>query len=187
MLMYWSLNIPKPLINDISSDFPSALQDVESAIRAAFIWQRSCVQSHSSIVGGCKKQTGRQWSWQTSILAWTGSQTRESKKLQLDWRIPSAIWKLSSESFSEHISSLQFLLGCVGRAVCYNTSFFFFFVSLSHCGLTDDCCAELASGCASQESIISALDLSCNNLQDKGVRKLCVGLKSPQCKLEKLS
>ncbi|XP_044202479.1 NACHT, LRR and PYD domains-containing protein 3-like [Thunnus albacares] len=59
-------------------------------------------------------------------------------------------------------------------------------LNLSHCSLTDECCAEIASGLASKESI-SELDLSGNALLDKGVKKLCVGLKSPQCKLDKLS
>ncbi|KAA8594526.1 hypothetical protein FQN60_011661 [Etheostoma spectabile] len=58
-------------------------------------------------------------------------------------------------------------------------------LNLSHCSLTDDCCAEL--GFASQGCVIRELDLSGNNLQDKGVKKLCVGLRSPQSKLEKLS
>lgn len=164
--------------------FPSAFQDVGSLVRVAFIWRMSCGQSRSSTLSGFKKQTGRQSSWKTLISAWTASETLESKKFRLDWRIPTATWKLSSESFRKQYSSLQYLLRWVGRTVCYNILFCF---SLSHCSLTDDCCAELASGCASKESIISELDLSCNEIQDKGVRKLCTGLRSPQCKLEKLS
>uniref|UniRef100_A0A3P8SYX7 Uncharacterized protein n=1 Tax=Amphiprion percula TaxID=161767 RepID=A0A3P8SYX7_AMPPE len=60
-------------------------------------------------------------------------------------------------------------------------------LNLSHCGLTDDCCSELASGFASIKSVISDLDLSSNDLRDKGMKKLlhrgvegclagCVGL-----------
>ncbi|XP_041838720.1 NACHT, LRR and PYD domains-containing protein 12-like isoform X2 [Melanotaenia boesemani] len=53
-------------------------------------------------------------------------------------------------------------------------------LNLSHCSLTDECCAELAAGLGCQENI-SELDLSGNYLQDKGVKKLCMGLKSPLC------
>uniref|UniRef100_A0A3B4FDP7 NACHT domain-containing protein n=1 Tax=Pundamilia nyererei TaxID=303518 RepID=A0A3B4FDP7_9CICH len=48
--------------------------------------------------------------------------------------------------------------------------------SLTYCSLTDSCCAELASGLMSKENILSELDLSHNNLQDKGVKKLYIGL-----------
>nr|XP_019939814.1 PREDICTED: NACHT, LRR and PYD domains-containing protein 14-like isoform X2 [Paralichthys olivaceus] len=60
-------------------------------------------------------------------------------------------------------------------------------LNLSRCSLTQDCCAELASTFSSKDSCMTDLDLSENDLQDKGVRKLCVGLRNPQCKLEKLS
>lgn len=59
--------------------------------------------------------------------------------------------------------------------------------SLSHCCLSDECCDELASGLASSDSRISELDLSGNELQDRGVKKLCVGLKSRSCTLTSLA
>lgn len=59
-------------------------------------------------------------------------------------------------------------------------------LNLSCCGLTDKCCEELASTFASEDSVITEVDLSSNDLHDKGVKKLCVGLRNPQCKLEKL-
>lgn len=68
----------------------------------------------------------------------------------------------------------------------YAAKRFLFPFSLSRCGLTDNCCAELASLFVLRQSNIKELDLSDNNLQDKGAKKFCVGLKSPQCKLEKL-
>uniref|UniRef100_A0A3B4F9M5 NACHT domain-containing protein n=1 Tax=Pundamilia nyererei TaxID=303518 RepID=A0A3B4F9M5_9CICH len=52
-------------------------------------------------------------------------------------------------------------------------------LNLTYCSLTDSCCAELASGLMSKENILSELDLSHNNLQDKGVKKLYIGLQSP--------
>lgn len=69
----------------------------------------------------------------------------------------------------------------------FTESLVLFHFSMSYCGLTDDCCAELASGLGSNDSIISELDLSGNVFRDKGVRKLCTALKSLDCNLEKLS
>ncbi|XP_034997341.2 NACHT, LRR and PYD domains-containing protein 14 isoform X2 [Hippoglossus stenolepis] len=60
-------------------------------------------------------------------------------------------------------------------------------LNLSRCSLTHGCCAELASTLASKTGSVTELDLSENDLQDKGLRKLCVGLRNPQCKLQKLS
>ncbi|KAM3864843.1 NACHT, LRR and PYD domains-containing protein 14-like [Diretmus argenteus] len=60
-------------------------------------------------------------------------------------------------------------------------------LNLSHCRLTKDCCKDLSSCFASEDCTLTELDLSGNNLQDKGLRKLCVGLGQARCKMEKLS
>ncbi|XP_072318691.1 NACHT, LRR and PYD domains-containing protein 14-like [Eucyclogobius newberryi] len=57
-------------------------------------------------------------------------------------------------------------------------------ISLIDCGLTCDCCSDLASRLSS--SSCPELDLSSNYIQDRGVKRLCVALKSPQCGLRKL-
>lgn len=89
----------KTLFTTFSYYFYSVFQDVESLVLAAFIWQRFCVRSRSSTAGSFyKKQTGRQSSCETLTSAWTSSETPESKEFQTGWRIPTAIWKLSSES-----------------------------------------------------------------------------------------
>uniref|UniRef100_A0A8B9L4J7 NACHT domain-containing protein n=1 Tax=Astyanax mexicanus TaxID=7994 RepID=A0A8B9L4J7_ASTMX len=59
-------------------------------------------------------------------------------------------------------------------------------VILPKCNLTGKSCAALASALSSNSSCIRELDLSYNKLQDSGVKLLCDGLKSSQCKLEKL-
>ncbi|XP_029920345.1 NACHT, LRR and PYD domains-containing protein 14-like [Myripristis murdjan] len=60
-------------------------------------------------------------------------------------------------------------------------------LNLSNCGLTERCCQGLASGFASEESVIAEVDLSDNDLKDKGMKRLCVGLQNPHCKMKKLA
>ncbi|XP_055042869.2 NLR family CARD domain-containing protein 3-like [Misgurnus anguillicaudatus] len=52
---------------------------------------------------------------------------------------------------------------------------------LANCHLTDQSCEIVASALRSS---LRELDLTNNDLQDSGVKILCTGLKSPQCKLE---
>ncbi|XP_066512908.1 ribonuclease inhibitor-like [Hoplias malabaricus] len=56
---------------------------------------------------------------------------------------------------------------------------------LNYCDLSEDSCDSLAS-VLSSDSTLKELDLSDNDLEDSGVKKLCDGLKSPRCKLETL-
>uniref|UniRef100_A0A672HMV4 B30.2/SPRY domain-containing protein n=1 Tax=Salarias fasciatus TaxID=181472 RepID=A0A672HMV4_SALFA len=58
---------------------------------------------------------------------------------------------------------------------------------LSSCGLSERSCGALSSVLSSQSSSLTHLDLSNNDLQDSGVKRLSLGLESPHCKLEALS
>ncbi|KAI4794275.1 hypothetical protein KUCAC02_032161 [Chaenocephalus aceratus] len=57
---------------------------------------------------------------------------------------------------------------------------------LSGCKLSERSCEALSSVLSSQSSSLRDLDLSNNDLQDSGVKKLCAGLQSPLCELETL-
>ncbi|XP_055015068.1 NACHT, LRR and PYD domains-containing protein 3-like [Boleophthalmus pectinirostris] len=57
---------------------------------------------------------------------------------------------------------------------------------LSSCNLSERSCEALSSVLSSQSSSLTVLDLSLNDLKDSGLKMLCVGLKSPYCKLEQL-
>ncbi|XP_039598557.1 NACHT, LRR and PYD domains-containing protein 3-like [Polypterus senegalus] len=60
-------------------------------------------------------------------------------------------------------------------------------VSLRSCYLTSRCCSALCSVLSSSHSRLTELDLSGNNnMEDSGVDQLCEGLRSENCKLEKL-
>ncbi|TWW61200.1 NACHT, LRR and PYD domains-containing protein 12 [Takifugu flavidus] len=57
---------------------------------------------------------------------------------------------------------------------------------LWRCSLSDISCDSLALVLRSNPSHLKILDLSANKLKDSGVKLLCNGLESPNCKLERL-
>ncbi|KAG7477492.1 hypothetical protein MATL_G00070180 [Megalops atlanticus] len=57
---------------------------------------------------------------------------------------------------------------------------------LDSCNLTETSCDTVASALQSVPSHLIELDLSYNKLGDLGVERLCAGLESPNCKLQRL-
>uniref|UniRef100_A0A8C4SUZ6 NACHT domain-containing protein n=1 Tax=Erpetoichthys calabaricus TaxID=27687 RepID=A0A8C4SUZ6_ERPCA len=60
-------------------------------------------------------------------------------------------------------------------------------LNLSYCGLTSRCCSTLSSALSAPHSRLTELTLSKNIMEDSGVNQLCEGLRSENCKLEKLN
>ncbi|KTF71948.1 hypothetical protein cypCar_00049053, partial [Cyprinus carpio] len=57
---------------------------------------------------------------------------------------------------------------------------------LAMCNLTSQSCGTVQSALQSSDSVLTELDLSNNDLQDSGVKRLSDALRSSNCQLEKL-
>ncbi|XP_051788829.1 NACHT, LRR and PYD domains-containing protein 3-like [Erpetoichthys calabaricus] len=60
-------------------------------------------------------------------------------------------------------------------------------LSLRSCHLTSTSCAAFSSALSNEHSRLTELELLGNKLEDLGAHRLCEGLRSPNCKLQKLT
>ncbi|XP_036394212.1 NACHT, LRR and PYD domains-containing protein 3-like [Megalops cyprinoides] len=70
---------------------------------------------------------------------------------------------------------------CKGMKPCHLEE-----IRLRECELTEACCEDLASVLCSPQSKLRELDLTDNDLEDKGVTLLSAGLEDPSCVLQRL-
>ena len=89
-----------------------------------------------------------------------------------------------------NLEVLRSLLFCLSSSTdhvwLWLTFFWVYFFSLIRCSLSSASCDFLALTLKSTPSHLRELDLSWNDVQDSGVKLLCSGLESPNCKLETL-
>uniref|UniRef100_A0A672QYG1 NACHT domain-containing protein n=1 Tax=Sinocyclocheilus grahami TaxID=75366 RepID=A0A672QYG1_SINGR len=115
-----------------------------------------------------------QWSDVAFVLL-TSEEELEEFELQKFKKSDECLVRLSAESFNSENKHLVFL----------NSPTHFHHFSLRKCGLTEESCSALATVLRSNSSL-KELDMSNNNLQDSGVKKLQNGLEDTNCALQKL-
>ncbi|KAG2460272.1 NLRP3 protein, partial [Polypterus senegalus] len=103
----------------------------------------------------------------------------------LDCAVLGSVISCCGELEELNLSDTNFTSECIRRLapglICCRR------VDLSHCGLTSTCCSALSLALSSPHSQLTELNLSNNNnMKDSGVDQLCEGLRSENCKLEKL-
>ncbi|XP_051781050.1 NACHT, LRR and PYD domains-containing protein 3-like [Erpetoichthys calabaricus] len=103
----------------------------------------------------------------------------------LDCAVLSSVISCCGELEELNLSNTHLIPECIrrlapGLSCCRH-------VNLSSCHLTSRCCSILSSVLSSPHSQLIDLQLSDNSIEDSGVDELCEGLRSENCKLEKLS
>ncbi|XP_014305402.1 NACHT, LRR and PYD domains-containing protein 1-like, partial [Myotis lucifugus] len=95
-------------------------------------------------------------------------------------KVPRSLQELDLSGNSLSCSAVQSLCDALKSPQCRLAT-----LRLVSCGLTYNCCQDLASMLGASPSL-TELDLRHNDLGDLGVRLLCEGLRQPACQLRKL-
>ncbi len=124
---------------------------------------------------------------QRHLDMWTGGAQVSNYKPCDQW-LSSSDWPMTSWATDAHVNVLwdaksvliicQILLKCNFYFLCHHR--------LSHWRLSETHCEVMASALKSNPSHLRELDMSDNELQDSGVKLLCSGFESPNCRLETL-
>ncbi|XP_051741541.1 NACHT, LRR and PYD domains-containing protein 3-like isoform X2 [Ctenopharyngodon idella] len=118
---------------------------------------------------------------QLSILRLSGCLVTDEGCAALASALSSNLSHLRELDLSNNdLQDLGVKLLCVGLK---NPNCQIMILRLSGCLVTDEGCAALASALSSNLSHLRELDLSNNDLQDLGVKLLCVELKNPNCQI----
>ncbi|KAI2580859.1 NACHT, LRR and PYD domains-containing protein 1 isoform 3 [Homo sapiens] len=136
--------------------------------------------SHSAVKSLCKTLRRPRCLLETLRLAGCGLTAEDCKDLAFGLR--------ANQTLTELDLSFNVLTDAGAKHLCQRLrqpSCKLQRLQLVSCGLTSDCCQDLASVLSASPSL-KELDLQQNNLDDVGVRLLCEGLRHPACKLIRL-
>nr|KAF6305404.1 NLR family pyrin domain containing 1 [Pipistrellus kuhlii] len=95
-------------------------------------------------------------------------------------KVPGSLQELDLSGNSLSCFAVQSLCDALKSPRCILTT-----LRLVNCGLTNDCCKDLASMLATSSSL-TELDVQQNDLGNLGVTLLCEGLRQPACQLRNL-
>uniref|UniRef100_A0A3B4UG32 NACHT domain-containing protein n=1 Tax=Seriola dumerili TaxID=41447 RepID=A0A3B4UG32_SERDU len=154
------------------------------------------LQTNQTLLGGLMTQTGCSSRTNQGTVEYIKSMIRKNLSAERSINLFHCLNELNDRSLVEQIQ--QYLssgsLVTASLSPAQWSALVFILLSsekeldvLGGCNLSEKSGEGLASVLSSQSSSLRELDLTNNNLKDSGMTLLSVGLKDPQCRLEKLN